>query len=31
VISGIVLRVGVWVDSRFGQHRARIRCIPERA
>jgi hypothetical protein len=31
VIPGIVLRVRVWVDSRFGQNRARIRCIPERA
>ena len=31
VIPGVVLRVGVWFDGRFGQNRARIRCIPERA
>src|SRR5689334_1257282 len=29
VIPGIVLRVRVWVDWRFGQNRARIRCIPD--
>ena len=31
VIPGVVLRVGARIDSRFGQNRARIRCIPERA
>lgn len=31
MIPGVVLRVGVWVDGRFGQNRAWIRCIPEGA